>query len=114
MTHQHETALATCHFEPVSTIATGLGWRTRLRHAIHGPKIPRQTPGTFLSELLDCSYGPVAQLAEHLVCNQGVRSSNLLRSTSVFKRLFRHALRDSVERPLTCAPHVFMLGTCRE
>ncbi len=27
-------------------------------------------------------YGPVAQLGEHLVCNQGVRGSNPLRSTN--------------------------------
>jgi hypothetical protein len=27
--------------------------------------------------------GPVAQLGEHLVCNQGVRGSNPLRSTSL-------------------------------
>ena len=31
--------------------------------------------------------GPVAQLGEHLVCNQGVRGSNPLRSTSYAKPL---------------------------
>ena len=41
-------------------------------------------------------FGPVAQLVEHLLCKQGVRSSNLLRSTSFcvvwrkFKILYRH------------------------
>ena len=44
-------------------------------------------------------HGAVAQLAEHLVCNQGVRGSNPLSSTRVMSRGLRREARGKPDHP---------------
>ena len=41
------------------------------------------------SRILENKGGPLAQLVEHHICNVGVASSNLARSTFVFGTMFR-------------------------
>ena len=49
--------------------------------------------------------GPVAQLGEHLVCNQGVRGSNPLRSTNAFLGISRPTILLSLREE---TPQVWM------
>ena len=58
-------------------------------HPARGERLyaPVLTPPFFPITILEGTHGPVAQLGEHLVCNQGVGSSILPRSTKQFSNL---------------------------
>jgi hypothetical protein len=62
------------------------GWSSPVARWAHNPKVAGSNPApatTLRSEISDLrSQGGVAQLAEHMVCNHGVRGSNPLTSTS--------------------------------
>jgi hypothetical protein len=47
--------------------------------------------------------GPVAQLGEHLVCNQGVRGSNPLRSTNVLLSAGFHQISSRLQAAVAAA-----------
>ena len=72
----------------------GAGWSSPVARWAHNPKVAgsNPAPATNLSgiwnfesrRISDCLIGGVAQLAEHRVCNAGVRGSNPLTSTRIW------------------------------
>ncbi len=83
--NRHQGRRASLHVTDRLPQFTGLFPNVRRRSArsltlLTIPLIPRQYRGSPL-------LGPVAQLGEHLVCNQGVGSSSLPRSTNQFNNL---------------------------
>ncbi len=67
----------------------GAGWSSPVARWAHNPKVAGSNPapatnlsGIWNLELQNCLIGGVAQLAEHRVCNAGVRGSNPLTSTN--------------------------------
>lgn len=50
-----------------------------------GPKRPQHLPNTALGGIMRAFYAGVAQLVEHLTCNQGVASSNPAAGTTFTK-----------------------------
>ena len=64
----------------------GAGWSSPVARWAHNPKVAGSNPApatkfeVVVSDL-KCLSGGVAQLAEHKVCNHGVRGSNPLTST---------------------------------
>ena len=66
----------------------GAGWSSPVARWAHNPKVAGSNPAP--ATILDLNLrsqslvGGVAQLAEHRVCNAGVRGSNPLASTRTF------------------------------
>ena len=68
----------------------GAGWSSPVARWAHNPKVAGSNPApatnlheisNFKIEISNSLIGGVAQLAEHRVCNAGVRGSNPLTST---------------------------------
>src|ERR1051325_1580104 len=62
------------------------GWSSPVARWAHNPKVAGSNPAPatkFEIVDLECLSGGVAQLAEHMVCNHGVRGSTPLTSTRV-------------------------------
>src|SRR5437870_13841323 len=70
------------------TVDFGAGWSSPVARWAHNPKVAgsNPAPATNLFRILKFEFrnfiGGVAQLAEHRVCNAGVRGSNPLTSTN--------------------------------
>src|SRR4026207_2270530 len=62
------------------------GWSSPVARWAHNPKVAGSNPAPATNFETDrshgCLSGGVAQLAEHMVCNHGVRGSTPLTSTS--------------------------------
>src|SRR6185295_10956866 len=56
------------------------GWSSPVARWAHNPKVAGSNPAP-ATNFVWCLSGGVAQLAEHMVCNHGVRGSNPLTST---------------------------------
>ena len=69
------------------------------------------TKGGFNPHYGESQRGPVAQLGEHLVCNQGVGSSILPRSTSL---LYTFVSRDDFDREEADTAPVCAVGSFRD
>ena len=68
----------------VSWVELGAGWSSPVARWAHNPKVAGSNPAP-ATNLAKCLFGGVAQLAEHRVCNAGVRGSNPLASTNESK-----------------------------
>ena len=64
-----------------SQVKDDAGWSSPVARWAHNPKVAGSNPAPATKLLI----GGVAQLAEHRVCNAGVRGSNPLASTRGFE-----------------------------